>query len=153
MAAQIGRLAQVERQPQSIERRPPFFAIGQRTADHRQTVGFEGAITGALIGDIGGGGGAVEQQRAFLRVARLDLQHGVARAAASSPASAGSTATTWPSTVMPVRKSFFWNAASASRRQRRRGLAGRTGIALDLGFELDRRVVNVPCAGRACRQP
>jgi hypothetical protein len=37
-------------------------------------------------------------------------------------ASAGATLTSWPSTVMPVRKSFFWKAASASRRKVAAGL-------------------------------
>ena len=44
---------------------------------------------------------------------------------------------------MPLRTSFFWNAASASRRNCASGLAGLPGVVLDLGFELDRGFVEI----------
>ena len=39
---------------------------------------------------------------------------------------------------MPVRKSRFWKAASASRRKRRQRLGDGAGVLLDLRLELDR---------------
>ena len=44
---------------------------------------------------------------------------------------------------MPLRTSFFWKAASASRRNCASGLPGRAGVVLDLGFELDRGFVEI----------
>ena len=80
LAAQIGALAQFEREPHGVERRTPSFAVGERLAEQRQAVGFKVAVGRALVGDIGRGGGAIEQQRALAIVAREDLQHGARQA-------------------------------------------------------------------------
>ncbi len=52
------------------------FAVGERLAEQRQAVGFKVAVGRALVGDIGRGGGAIEQQGALAIVAREDLQYG-----------------------------------------------------------------------------
>ena len=58
-------------------------------------------------------------------------------------ASFGAAATIWPSSAMPVRKSFLANAASASRRICATGLVGVPGVGLDLRLERDRAVGEV----------
>ena len=100
----------------------PLLAVGERLAEHRQAVGFEIAVRWrALIGDIGRGRGAIEQQRFFAVVARADLQHG-ARQAQPVRCIGGCDGDELAEHVMPVRKSFFWKAASASRRSVAAGL-------------------------------
>ena len=76
LAADIGDLAQVERQPQAIQRRPPQLALGHRAAEHGQRVGLLAGIAGALIGDIGRGRGALQQEGLFAGVRRPDLENG-----------------------------------------------------------------------------
>ncbi len=57
--------------------------------------------------------------------------------------SSGAWAMIWPSSTMPLRTSFFWKAASASRRNCASGFADLSGVVLDLGFELDRGFVEL----------
>ncbi len=61
LAAHIRHLAQVERHAQRIQRRPPQLALRQRPPEHGQRLGLLAGIAGALIGDIGRGGGAFQQ--------------------------------------------------------------------------------------------
>ena len=58
-------------------------------------------------------------------------------------ASFGAAVTNWPSTTMPLRKSFFWKAASASLAQLRGRLGDGAGVALDLRLELDGGLVEI----------
>ena len=80
LAAQIGGLADLEREPHRIERAAPLLAVGERAAEHAETVGLLAAVLRALIGDVSRGRGAIEQQRALAVVARPDLQHGAGKA-------------------------------------------------------------------------
>ena len=80
LAAHIGGLANVERKPQRIERRPPQLPLAHDVAEERQAVGFLIAVGGTLIGDVGRGRGALEQRRALLIVDRADLHDGARHA-------------------------------------------------------------------------
>jgi hypothetical protein len=80
LAAHIGGLADVERKPQRVERRPPQLALAHDVAEERETVGLLVAVGGALIGNVGGGRGALEQGRALLVVDRADLHDGARHA-------------------------------------------------------------------------
>jgi hypothetical protein len=44
LAADVGDFAQVERQPQGIQRRPPQLALGHGTAEHGERVGLLAGI-------------------------------------------------------------------------------------------------------------
>ena len=57
-----------------------MLAVGKGLTEQRQAVGFGVAPVRALIGDVGGGRAAIEQQRALAIVARPDLQHGAREA-------------------------------------------------------------------------
>ena len=74
LAADVGDLAQIERQAQRIERRPPQLSVGHGAAEHRQRFGLLAAVAGALIGDVGGGRGALEQEGLLAVVGRADLE-------------------------------------------------------------------------------
>ncbi len=63
-----------------VERRTPERAVGVAARHDQQALGLLGRQLGALVGDVGGGGGALEQRRAFAVVARPDLQHGLGEA-------------------------------------------------------------------------
>ena len=80
LAAHIGGLANVEREPQRVERRPPQLALAHHVAEKREAVRLFVAVGGALIGDVGRGRGALEQRRAFLVVDRADLHDGARHA-------------------------------------------------------------------------
>ena len=83
LAAHIGDLAHVERQPQRIQRRTPQLAVGHRAAEHGQRVRLFAGIAGALIGDVGGGRGALQQEGLFAGVVRARSGRWCAPAAAS----------------------------------------------------------------------
>ena len=121
LSPKIGHLAQVERRAHRIERTTPLLPVRKRSPEHGQTVRFQIAIAGAFICDVSGGRGAIEQQFLLPVVARLDLQNSACQ---PQPARCivGATVTSWPRTSMPIRKSFFWKAASASRRKATAGL-------------------------------
>ena len=73
LSAHIGDLAQLEREPQRVERRPPHLALTERIAEKGQAVRFLGADRGPLVGDVGGGRGAFEQELALVVVGGTDL--------------------------------------------------------------------------------
>ena len=75
LAADLGDLAHVERQPQAIQRRPPQLSFGHRPAQHSQRVSFLSGVAGALIGDIGGGRGPLQKEGLLARTGRTDLEH------------------------------------------------------------------------------
>ncbi|MGY3627226.1 hypothetical protein ACVWWI_004157 [Bradyrhizobium sp. USDA 3686] len=74
LATDVGDLAHLQRQPQCIERRPPQLAFGQRLAEHRERVGLLARIAGALVGDVGGSRGALQQERLLARALRRYLE-------------------------------------------------------------------------------
>ena len=76
LAAHVGDLAQVERQPQTIQRRPPQLALRHRPAKHGERIRLIGGIAGALIGDIGSGRGALEQESLLAGIRGADLEDG-----------------------------------------------------------------------------
>ena len=80
LAAHVGDFAHFERQPQRVERRPPDFALRQHVAEKRKAVRLFGAARGALIGDIGRRGGALEQELLLVVVGRADLHDGARQA-------------------------------------------------------------------------
>ena len=143
LAAQVGGLAQIERKPHG-DRAPARHCL--RSASVWPSTARLSASrlrsVGALVGDIGGGRGAIEQQRALAVVARADLQHG-----ARQP--------------QPVRRVVrrhgdelaehhhagaeiaFLEGGVGVVPQGRGRLGHRAGVALDLRLELDRRVVEI----------
>ena len=76
LRARIGDFAQFEREAVAVERGTPDFSLGKAAAEDGERVGLLAAIAGAGIGDIGGGGGAFEQEGALAIVPRADLQDG-----------------------------------------------------------------------------
>ena len=79
LSAQIGGLAQLEREAQGIERTTPLLPVGKSSAEDGQAVGFQIAVTCALIRDVGGSRRAIEQQRLLAIIARLDLKDGAGK--------------------------------------------------------------------------
>ena len=140
----LGDLAELEREPHA-HRAPArhILAVGERAAEEREAVGFLAAVLRALIGDVGGGRGAIEQQRALAVVARPDLQHWAGK---PQPVRAVVRARWRRSGRAPACRC---GSPSSGRRHRRRGaiapagLRHRAGIALDLRLELDRRLVEL----------
>src|SRR5262245_2161361 len=65
--------ARSERNAKRIERGTPELAVGIGARDHDQTLGLFGGVAGALVGDVGGGGGALEQQGLLAVIARAQL--------------------------------------------------------------------------------
>ncbi len=142
LAAQVGALAQFEREPQGVERRAPSFAVSEGLAEQRQAVGFQVAVAGALVGDIGGGRRTIEQQCAFAVVARENLQHGarqaqpvrrVGRRHGDELAEHGHAGA----------KVFLLKGQVGIMPQSGGRFGHRAGIAFDLSLELDRRVVEI----------
>src|SRR4029079_1358629 len=74
LAADVGALAHVQRQPQRIQRRPPQLAFGQRLAEHRERVGLLARITRALVGDVCSRRGALQQEGLLARALRRYLE-------------------------------------------------------------------------------
>ena len=77
LAADLGNLAHVERQPQAIQRRTPQLAFGHRPAQHGQRIGLLGLVAGPLIGDVGRGRGALVQEGLFAGTDGADLEDGL----------------------------------------------------------------------------
>src|SRR5262249_22805111 len=66
-------LAQLEGEAQRIERRPPDLPVREGTAEDDQRFGLLVARGRALVGYVGGGGGALGQRGALLLARRPDL--------------------------------------------------------------------------------
>ena len=100
LAADVGDLAQVERQPQRIQRRPPHLAVGERPAEHGQRIGLVLRVAGALIGDVGRGRGALQEEGLLARGRGLIWK--MVRASRSQlPLSSGVVAAIWPRICKP----------------------------------------------------
>ena len=74
LAAHLGDFAQIEREPQAIQCRPPQLAFGHRAAEHGERFRLFAGIAGALIGDIGGGRGALPQKGLLAGIPRRNLK-------------------------------------------------------------------------------
>jgi hypothetical protein len=61
LAADVGYLAQFERESQRVERRPPLFAVNKHVAEKRQAVRLLGAAGGARVRDVSRRGRTLEQ--------------------------------------------------------------------------------------------
>ncbi len=72
----LGDLAQIERAAQRIERGAPARAIHIGARDEEQALGLLAGTAGALVGDIGRGGRALEQPGSLVVRARPDAQDG-----------------------------------------------------------------------------
>ena len=139
LAAHIGDFAQVERQPQRIQRRPPQLALGQRPAEHGQRIGLLAGIAGALIGDVGRGRGALQQEGLFAGGGRADLENGAGQpqpVAAVLRRGGGDL----PEDLQAGAEIAALEGGVGVGSQRRRRFGDRPGLALDLGFQLDRRI-------------
>ena len=141
-AADIGDLAQIERQPQRIERRTPQLALGHRPAEHGQRLGLVGGVAGTLIGDIGGGRGTFQQEGLLAVVGRADLEDG-----AGQPQPVGAVLRRGggdlPEDLQAGAEIAALEGGVGIGAQARRRLGDRTRLALDLGFQLDRGIGEV----------
>ena len=135
----VGDLAQLERDAQRVERRPPHRAIGIAATEHQQALGLLAGIAGALIGEIGGGGGALEQQGAFAVIARTDLQNGLCE---PEPVGAvvGRDRHDLSENLHAAAEIVALESGVGFAPQRGGGLGHLACFGLDLGFQLDRRV-------------
>ena len=140
--ADVGDLAQVEREPVGVERRTIHLALAKGAAEQRQRVGLLAGIAGALIADIGRGRGALEEVRALALVGGADLQDG-----AGKPQPVAGLARRDRD---DLRQGLHAGAEVAPREgglglaaQGRDGLGDLSGFGLDLGFQPDRAVGKV----------
>ena len=140
--AHIGDLAQIERQPQRIERRTPQLALGHRPAEHRQRIGLVGGVAGTLIGDVGRGRGTFQQEGLLAAVGRADLEDGAGK---PQPVGAvvGRGGGDLPEDLQAGAEIAAPEGGVGIGPQARPRLGDRTGLALDLGFQLDRGIGEV----------
>ena len=151
LAADVGDLALVQRQPQRIQRRAPQLSVGQRPAQHGERVGLLAGIAGALIGDVGGGRGALQQEGLFARVGGADLEDGAGQ---PQPVTGvlGRGGGDLAEDLQAGAEIEPLESGIRVRFQRRVGLGDRTRLALDLGFQLDRGIGQiVALEGLICR--
>ncbi len=140
--AGVGHLAQLERQPQRVERGPPDAALAVAPAEHGEAVGLLVAAAGALVGDVGGGRGALHQLAA-LALVRRPQQHGgagEAKPACAFVRGGGDDLAEQHHAVADVVSLEGRVGVAAKLRQR---LCGGARVGLDLGFEIDRGGVEV----------
>ena len=139
LLAHLGDLAQVERDAQRVERRTPDRAIAKAAPDHDQAFGLLARIARALIGDIGGGGGALEQQRLLAVIARTDLQNGLGQ---PEPVRAvvGCDRHDLTQDLHAAAEVVALEGGIRFAPQRCGGLRHLARFGLDLGFQFDRRI-------------
>jgi hypothetical protein len=139
-SAQVSGLAQFERQAQGIERSPPVLAVGKRSAKDRQTIGFQIAVASALVSDISGRRGAIEQQRFLAIIARLDLQDSTAE---PQPACGivGSNSDELTKDQHACTQVILLERGVGIAMQRCCGLGHRASITFYLRLKLDRRLI------------
>ena len=120
--AHIRDFAQVEREAVGVERRTPQLAVGEGAAEQHERVGFLAGVAGALIGDIGGGRGALEEVVRSLSSAGRICR--IVRASRSQlPASRGATDDDLRQHLHAGAEIALLKAASASLRSVATGLA------------------------------
>ena len=139
LAADLGDLAQVERQPQAVQRRTPQLAFGHRAPKHGQRIGLLGLVAGALIGDVGRGRGALIQEGLLARTAGADLEDGLGelqpvRAVLGRGGSDLAEDLQADAEIGPAERGVGVAA------QCRGGFGDRPGLTLDLGLQLHRRI-------------
>ena len=139
LLAHLDDLVQFERSAQGIERRTPYLAIGIGSRDHDQTLGLFGGSAGTLIGDVGGSGGALEQQILLGVIAGAELpqvpgepQPGYATVGCDRD---DLSEDPHPAAVVPALEGGVDLAPQLGNGFRHLARCGP-----DLGFELDRRV-------------
>ena len=139
LLAHLGDLAQIERNPQRVERRPPDRAITKAAPHHDEAFCLLARIARALIGDIGGGRGALEQQGLLAIIARTDLQNGLGQ---PEPVRAvvGRDRHDLSEDLHAAAEVVALEGGIRFAPQRRGGFRHLTRFALDLGFQLDRRI-------------
>jgi len=139
LPAHVGDFAQVEREPKRIERRTPQLALGHCAAEYGKRVGLLRGIAGALIGDVGGGRGALEQKGLLAAVRGPNLENSAGQ---PQPVGAvvGRRGGDLPQNLQAVAEiaAFEGGIGIGSQASPRPG--NRSGFALDLGFQLDRRI-------------
>ncbi len=139
----VGDLAHVERDPQRVERRAPQGTVGIAARDHHQAVRLLGGVAGAaLVGDVSGGSGALQELRLLAIVARPHLHF---RLGEPQPVGAvvGRDHGELPEDLHAAAEIVALERGVGLAPQGLRRLGDLAGLALDLGFELDGRVDEV----------
>ena len=147
LLAHIGHFAQLERDAQRIECRTPNRAVGVGARDHEQALGPLAGIGGSLIGDVGGGRRALEQQVALTFAAGADLQNGLGQ---SQPIGAvvGRHYHDLPENLHAGAKVVALEGRIGLAAQHRGRLRDLPGLGLDLCFQLDGGVGEVVAVER-----
>ncbi len=147
LAADIGGFAQVEGQPQRVERGAPQLALAERVAERRQRLGLLARGGRALVGDVGGRRGALQKQRPLAVIGRAHLQDGAGEAQPVRGILGGERRDlahdlqTAAQVGAPQRRFGI-------RPQRRQRLADGARLALDLGFQPDGGISEIVAAER-----
>ncbi len=142
LTAQLRDLAQDQRQPHGVERGAPLLPVLESLAQNGQALGLGVGAAGALVGDVGGGVRTLEQEIALARIARLDLQDG-ARKPQPVGAVIGRNGDQLAEHHHAGAVVVFAEGDVGFLAQGRCCLVHLTGVALDLRFQLDRRIVEV----------
>ena len=139
LAADVGDLAQIERQAQRIERRPPQFSLGHGAAEDGQRFRLLAAVARALIGDVGRGRRTLEQEGLLAIVGGADLED---RPGQPQPVAAVRRGDRGDLTdqLQPAPEVVAPECRIDVRLQLLRGLADGARLGLDLGLQPDRRV-------------
>ena len=139
LPAHVGDFAQVEREPKRIERRAPQLALGHCAAEHGKRVGLLAGVAGALIGDVGGRRGALEQKGLLAAVGGPNLENGAGQ---PQPVGAvvGCRGGDLPQDLQAVAEIAAFEGCIGVGSQASPRPGDRSGFTLDLGFQLDRRI-------------
>src|SRR5262249_33294879 len=107
--------------------------------DHDQTLGLFGGVAGALVGDVGGGGGALEQQGLLAVIARAQLPQ-VSGEPQPGYATVGCDRDDLPEDPHAAAVVAALEGGGALATQRGNGFRPPPRFGLDLRFQFDRRV-------------
>ena len=135
--AYVGDFAQLERQPQRVSSagRQILRSAKVRLSSMRLSAS-SSRVVGALIGDVGGGRGAIEQRLALLIVRRADLQDG-ARHAQPVGRIVRRDRRDLAEHLQAGARVVLLEGGVGVALERGGGLRDGAGIGLDLGFEPD----------------
>src|SRR5262249_62083150 len=122
-----------------IERRTPELAVGIGARDHDQTLGLFGGVAGALVGDVGGGGGGLEQQGLLGVIAGAQLPQ-VSGEPQPGYATVGRDRDDLPEDPHAAAVVAALEGGVDLAPQRGNGFGHLPRFGLDLGFQFDRRV-------------